>query len=71
MGLPADEGLAVLHVLAEDWLARRQLLAAVGVKDPDRLDTVLDEAGRSRRPVDRSARVAEVAAFVAATGGEM
>jgi hypothetical protein len=58
-------------VYAGDWLARRQILAALGVKEVDVLDVTLAAAADfepavAPAPVDRAA---EVAAFIAAAGG--
>jgi hypothetical protein len=62
----------VLYVLAEEWLVRRQTLAAMQVRDLDRLDDVLAEAAEPPKPpADRASRSAEIAAFVAATGGAL
>lgn len=69
MSLPPADALAVVYVLADQWMRERQLLEAVGVEDPDRLDTVLQEAGR--RPAGRAEQIAQTAAFVASAGGEM
>ena len=63
MGLPVDEGLSVLYVLCREWLNERSLLAALGVKNPDRLDEILGLTG-TPPPRDRLAQVA-------AMGGEI
>lgn len=47
MGLPAAQGLSVLYVLMDEWLARRQMLAALGdVEDPDALEKALQSKSR-------------------------
>jgi hypothetical protein len=63
------------YVLAGEWLARRQMLAALGVSAEglDLLDTDLAEAVAAAAQPDppaanRAARSAQIAAFVAASG---
>lgn len=66
MGLPADQGLAVLYVMVEDWMWRRDLLELLGAKDPGRLDTVL-----FGRPAGETPRAGTRAADVLELGGEV
>lgn len=57
----------------EEWLQRRQELVALGVKEVDALDDILTNASTvdSEDPAaDRATRSAEIAAFVAASGGD-
>ncbi len=67
MALPAAQGLAVLYVLADEWMWRRNMMRLLGAKDEDvaRLDTIL---ATSPRPASREQRAAEVAAFVEGMG---
>jgi hypothetical protein len=55
------------------WWLERQQLAALGVKDVDRLTALLTKAAESgstrRRSRDPEERARQIAAFVAAAGG--
>jgi hypothetical protein len=68
MAQPLADGLAVLYVLCRDWMAGRDLLATLGVKDPDRLDTLL---GLDDVPTSAATGRAGRRAQVAAMGGEI
>jgi hypothetical protein len=53
------------------WWTERQTLAALGVKDIDRFDELLEQAAAAGRPkvaVSREERSRQIAAFVAAAG---
>jgi hypothetical protein len=60
MGMPAEQGLSVLYVLADQWLRERQMVKGLGAEDPAPLDEMV---GRTRLAVqasggsDRAARV--------------
>ena len=45
MGMPAEQGLSVLYVLADQWLRERQMVKGLGAEDPAPLD---DLVGRTR-----------------------
>jgi hypothetical protein len=45
MGMPAEHGLSVVYVLADQWVRERQMLKALGVEDPAPLDVLV---GRNR-----------------------
>jgi len=70
MGLPAHVGLSVAYALCDEWMWRRDVLAALGVEDPGRLDSILEEpdAGSRLADEDRRALVVEAAGAV---GGEV
>jgi hypothetical protein len=55
--LPADQGLAVIFALCDEWAHKRQLLALLGAEDPTALDDVLT-ADTSRRRSSRAERLA-------------
>jgi len=45
MGMPAEQGLSVLYVLADQWLRERQMVKGLGAEDPAPLDEIV---GRQR-----------------------
>jgi hypothetical protein len=59
MSMPAEQGMSVLYVLADQWVRERQLLRALGVEDPAPLDVLVgrvpvkgeETARRDRRAV--------------------
>ena len=55
MGLPHEQGLAVLFALADQWRHDRQLLAALGVEEPG---TAFDSALAS--PASRAEQIAKL-----------
>jgi hypothetical protein len=66
MGMPAEHGLSVVYVLADQWIRERQMLKALGVDDPAPLDVLV---GRTRvASGDREPTRAEQAI---ALGGEV
>ena len=65
MGLPLAEALSVLYVLCHEWMANRQMQAALGVKNPDRLDDLLF----TEQPRAHVRRPAEIAAMGGEIGG--
>lgn len=64
-GQPLFEGLAVLYMLCRQWSHERELLAALGVADPDRIDDAL------MRPSSAQATPGQRRVQVAAMGGEV
>ncbi len=63
MGMPAEQGLAVLYVLADQWLRERQIAAGLGT-DPAPLDTAVGRGRPAGPTTDR-------ADLVRALGGEV
>ena len=70
MRMPAEQGLSVLYVLADQWLRERQMAKGLGVEDPAPLDALV---GRVRVTAgagpdsERAQRVAQALAL----GGEV
>jgi hypothetical protein len=64
MGMPAEQGLSVLYVLADQWLRERQMLQHLGAQDPAPFD---EWVGRERVEGERDKR----AALVRSLGGEV
>lgn len=58
MVMPAEQGLSVLYVLADQWLRERQTLAALGAENPAPLDELVGRVVTPRRDVERERRVA-------------
>ena len=44
MGMPAEQGLSVLYVLADQWVRERQTLLHLGAEDPAPLDDLVGRA---------------------------
>jgi len=68
-------GATLLYCAMREWWVQRQMMGALGVKNVDGLDELLDQVqeigvgrGRRRRAVDRATRSRNIAAFVAAAG---
>ena len=67
MGLPAEQGMSVLYVLADQWIRERQMVKALGVEDPAPLDVLV-----GRTPVGGEQAVRRDRRAVAlALGGEV
>jgi hypothetical protein len=68
----AADGLAVLYGLCDEWTARQQLIGSVGGK-PDHLHDELGGADGDEsagpEPLDRQARIAQVASLARMAGG--
>jgi hypothetical protein len=58
MGMPAEQGLSVLYVLADQWLRERQTMVALGAEDPAPLDDLVGRVVAPRRDVERDQRIA-------------
>jgi hypothetical protein len=64
--LPLVDALSVIYVLSREWLANVDMLKALGVKNPDRIDDIF------QAPPARSAKsTVNNAAAVVAMGGEV
>jgi len=57
MGLPAEQGLSVLYVLADQWLRERQMVSGLGAEDPAPLDEMVGRVPVAQRDPARSARI--------------
>jgi hypothetical protein len=68
MGMPAEQGLSVLYVLADQWVRERQTVAQLGAEDPAPLDVMVGRARVSRPGTDdRDRRIA----LARSLGGEV
>lgn len=70
MKLPLADALAVLYVLWHDWLAGRNLLAALGVKETD-LNRLDDPLGLGKPMLWVVPELAQRHDQVVAMGGEI
>ena len=69
MCMPAEQGLSVLYVLADQWLRERQMAEGLGVKDPAPLDALV---GRERVGTDGPDEAQpQRAALIRSMGGEV
>lgn len=41
--MPLSDALSAIYVIADEWMWRRSVLAAMGVKDPDPWEAVLGQ----------------------------
>lgn len=57
MDMPAEQGLSVLYVLADQWLRERQMVKGLGAEDPAPLDEMVGRVRVSTQRDDRSARI--------------
>lgn len=68
MGMPAEQGLAVLYVLADQWVRERQTLLSLGVEEPAPLDDLVGRtAVVAHAPSGRDERIEQALSL----GGEV
>ena len=68
MGLPAEQGIAVLYVLADQWQRERAMLRALGVEEPAPLDVLV---GRTPPGSESATARRDRRAVAVALGGEV